>query len=91
MSWSLQAEGTKVGAVRQLDACKIYGTASAEEQAAFDKARAFLKDAIANGYECSNSGDANAPKAVTIFKAAASGHGTQITSVSLSYSIAFVS
>lgn len=90
MSWSLSAQGTKAGACAQLDSCSIYGTASVEERATFDKARAILKDLILNhGYECSP--ESNGRKAETVFKATAAGHGKQITSLSISYEIVFVS
>lgn len=73
-----------------LDRQSIYGTASAEEKAAFDKARSILKDLILNhGYECSP--ESSGRKAETVFKAAAAGRGKQITSLAISYEIVFVS
>ena len=90
MSWSLSATGTRAGVIRQLDKCGIYGKPETEEQAAFEKARGILKDLILNhGYEC-GAADADAPKAETVFKASASGHGRQITNLGLSYEIVFV-
>jgi hypothetical protein len=90
MSWSLSAQGTKGGARTQLDKCCIYGTASDAEQACFDETREYLKTLVAKGYDCAPEGD-GVTRAVAIFKAAASGHGTQVSSVSFSYEIAFLS
>ena len=81
MSWSLSASGSRTAAKRVLDAQKIYGTASEEEQGVFDRVRSMLKEIV----DMIPDPSAGPGEAVTIVKASASGHGKQVSSFSVSY------
>ena len=77
MSWSLSSTGTKAGVRRSLSEQKIYGTPAPEEQAAFDYARDTLLKIV------DSNPDPSEQRQQTVFDVAASGHGVQISNMSV--------
>ena len=83
MSWSMNAVGTVTGVKNSLGRQKVHGTPSAEEAKAFADCREMLINLVERSYKT------DSPGALVIFDVAASGHGDQISYLSMKYSIAF--
>lgn len=77
MSWSMSSVGTKAGVRRSLLEQKVYGTAAPEEQAAFDYARDTILKIVDSNPDPSDT------RQVSVFDVSASGHGVQISNISV--------